>query len=309
MVEIHEPQPDDEQPAAPSPPLTVGAAIVQGETELRAAGIETADVEIRLLLAHVLRIPHLEVGLERGRALSPSEARVFVDLLAARARRLPVQHLLGDVEFYGRVFRIGPGVLVPRPETESVAETALQTLSPTADYTVAEVGCGAGILSVTIACERPRCTIWCADVAPAAVSLTELNAAAHGVGDRVHARLGDLFTPLRAAAPFQLVVANPPYIPTAEIDRLAPEVRDHDPRAALDGGPDGLALIRRLLADAGGVLAGGGTIVLEMGYDQGQAVAELAREHGWREVTILPDLAGRERVLQARWAAAARRSD
>jgi release factor glutamine methyltransferase len=278
----------------------VGDALVRGELRLRDAGIEEWGLEARLLLGHVLQVSHLEVGIDRARPLTPSESGVFHDLVAARARRRPIQHLLGDVDFYGRSFRVGPGVLIPRPETESAIEAALEVLPPGTAAHVAEVGAGAGVLAVTIACERLEAQVWCNDISDAALRLTRLNAAAHGVESRVHALPGDLLAPLAAHGPFDLLISNPPYIPSGDIAGLAPEVRDHDPRAALDGGPDGLDVVRRLLDGGSSLLRTSGRIVLELGYDQGPAVRELAVDAGWSEIEILPDLAGRDRVLRAR---------
>jgi release factor glutamine methyltransferase len=281
-------------------PATIEEALRQAVATLERADLESPDIEVRWMLAHVLQLSQTELAVQRTRCLTPIEARCFADLVAERAARRPLQHLLGDVEFYGRRFIVRPGVLIPRPETESVAEMALRLLPARQPAAVADVGCGAGVLAVTIACERPQATTWCTDLARPAVDLTRRNAAAHDVAGRVQVVRGDLLTSLATAARFDLVVSNPPYIPSADIAGLAPEVRDHDPRLALDGGADGLDLVRRLLAEAHPHLRPSGRILIELGYDQGERAARLATARGWLEVEVLPDLAGRDRMLVAR---------
>ncbi|MGD8395269.1 MAG: peptide chain release factor N(5)-glutamine methyltransferase [Candidatus Eiseniibacteriota bacterium] len=297
--------PDRPSPARASPQrrarlTTTGEALEEGGRRLARAGIDDPDLEARLLLGHVLRQPHLAVGLARGRALDPSAVVAFLDLVHERCQRRPLQHLMGDVDFYGYTFRIGPGVLVPRPETESVVEVALRRLGGPRGARVADVGCGSGVIAVTLAAERPGVVVLGTDTSRHAVHLTRLNACALGVGKRIHVCVADLLSPCSLAAPFDLVVSNPPYVPTATIDDLAPEVRDHDPRVALDGGDDGLDVVRRLLGTARAHLVPGGWLVIELGYDQGARAMRLAAAAGWREVAVRPDLAGRDRVLEAR---------
>jgi release factor glutamine methyltransferase len=218
--------------------------------------------------------------------------------------------LLGDVEFYGRCFRVAPGVLIPRPETEAVVEAALAVLDasvpghpgPGFRASVADIGSGTGVIGLTLAAERPTIHVWCVDRDAAAAALTAENAAALAVGERVGVLRGDGMAPLARSA-FDVVVSNPPYLASDTIPTLEPEVRDHDPRSALDGGPDGLEMVRRLLGEAGQVLRPGGHLVVEIGHDQGEAVTRLAAKHAWQEVAIRPDLAGFDRALVARRAA------
>ncbi len=282
---------------------TVAEILRDAVRRLAAAGVPSPEVDARLLLGRVLRLPPLELGLAPGRRLTPVERDSFADLLGKRAARLPLQFLLGDAEFYGRRFQVAPGVLIPRPETEAVVEAAIAVLDAAprdqAFIQVADIGSGAGVIGLTLAAERPRVRVTCVDRDALAVSLTGANAAALGVASRVQVVRGDGVEPLARSA-FELLVSNPPYLPTDVIASLEPEVREHDPRFALDGGPDGLALIARLIADAGSVVRPGGHLVLEIGHDQAAAAEHLAAKHGWSAIAVRPDLSGHDRVLLAR---------
>lgn len=280
---------------------TVAEAMREAVARLRAAGVASPEVDVRLLLARVLGRRPLALVLDPGLRLTPAESAEIARLVGERAARRPLQHLLEDVEFYGRAFAVAPGVLVPRPETEAVVEAALAALPrrPAAPLRAGDIGSGAGVIGLTLAAERPDVEVTCIDRDPAAALLTVRNAVRLGVAARVHVVRADLVAPLAAGA-LDLLVSNPPYVPSGVIATLAPEVRDHDPRLALDGGPDGIEVIARLLAGAGRVLRPGGGLVVEIGDEQGEGVRRLAAAQGFADVTIRPDLAGRERVLCAR---------
>lgn len=278
---------------------TIAQALRHATCELAAAAVPSPEVDARLLLGHVVGREHLELVLEAERLLTPHEQATFADLLRQRVARCPLQILLGEVEFYGRPFKVSPGVLIPRPETEVVVEAALAFLDVSSPLRAADIGSGAGVIGITLATERPLLTVSCVDRAPEAAALTLANAARLDVFARVQVLRGDGMAPLARGA-FDLVVSNPPYLPRDLIATLEPEVRDHDPELALDGGPDGLAVIARLLADAGSVLKPEGHLVLEIGHDQAAAAARLAAMHGWRKVAFRPDLTGCDRVLLAR---------
>jgi len=290
---------------APVQALTVAEALAGAARRLAAVGVPSPEADARLLLGHVLGRKALELVVEGGRQLTPLEQDGFGALVEARADRRPLQHLIGDVEFYGRNFRVGAGVLIPRPETEAVVEAALGVLDASippltpAFAKVADIGSGTGVIGLTLAAERPQVQVWCVDREAAAAALTARNAVELAVAGRVRVLRGDGVAALAREA-FDLVVSNPPYLPSAMIPTLEPEVRDHDPRIALDGGPDGLGVIRRLLDEAGRVLRPGGHLVIEIGHDQGGTVTRLAAQGGWQTVTIRPDLAGYDRVLIAR---------
>ncbi len=281
--------------SSPTVATTLAAAIA----ELRAAGVPTPEVDARLLMGHVLGIAPSALPLHRDRRLEPAAERALDALLVARAAREPLQHLLGTVEFHGRSFRVAPGVLIPRFETESVVERALAMVGAGLDLRVADIGTGSGVIGLTLAAEKPAIVIVCTDRSPVALALARANARDLAVTDRVMFVVADL-TDALAPASLDLLVANPPYVPTGTIATLAPEVRDHDPHLALDGGPDGLDAIRALLGAAPRVLRPGGGLVIEIGDDQGRAARDLAAASGLVAIDVHPDLAGRDRVLVAR---------
>ena len=217
-------------------------------------------------------------------------------LLARRLAHEPVAYLMGKREFYGVEIAVGPGVLIPRPDTETLVEETLRLVERTPSPRIADVGCGSGAVAVALAAARPDATVYALDVAPRALELTALNGEANGVAARVHVVESDLL----AALPEQVhvVAANLPYVRSDELPTLSPEVRLFEPREALDGGADGLDLIRRLLAEAPAALLPGGAVALEMDPRQ---IAEASRH----AAAVLPcaaprpvrDLAGRDRIL------------
>jgi release factor glutamine methyltransferase len=283
-------------------PVTVAEALRQGAAELRAAGVPDPEVDARLLLAHVLGLSLPALGLEGSRPLSGGAAESFGALVAGRATRRPLQHLVGTVDFYGRRFLVEPGVLIPRPETERLTEIALELLSraaPGRADRAADLGTGTGVIGLTLAAERPGLAVLCTDLSPVALAVTAKNAAILGLAGRVALLRGDLAAAI-ASGSLDLVAANPPYVPAAAIAGLEPEVRDHDPRPALDGGADGLRVVARVLAQAGRVLRPGGHLVMEFGDGQADQVTEMAAQGPFGSVERHADLTGRERVLAAR---------
>jgi release factor glutamine methyltransferase len=277
---------------------TIGEALAAAEARLAAAKVPSPDVDARLLLAHVRGVSLPGLTLERGRRLTAGEAATYDALIAGRATRRPLQHLIGEVGFYGRTFAVAPGVLIPRPETEQLVHVALALPGATGQGPAADVGSGTGVIGLTIAAERPGLHVLCLDSSPEARALTARNARHLGVASRVDILAGDLLGPIAAGA-LALVVANPPYVPTGDIPHLEPEVRDHDPRAALDGGPDGLRVMARLLAEVARVLRPGGQLAVEFGDGQADQVLEMARREPFTELSRHPDLSGRPRVLVA----------
>ena len=207
----------------------------------------------------------------------------------------PLPYVLGRWHFYGREFAVTPAVLIPRPETETLVEHALAWLRAHPDRRrVTDVGTGSGALAVTLAAEKPAVRVTATDISPAALEVARRNARRHSVADRIAFVETDLLTALAGA--FDLIVANPPYIPIAELANLP--VAQHEPREALDGGADGLATIRRLLAQAQTRLAAGGALMLEIAASQGGAARAAALEaFPASKVVVHPDLAGRDRVL------------
>jgi release factor glutamine methyltransferase len=263
-------------------------------------GVATARLDAELLLAEVLGTDRVGVYLRFDRPLGRAEVNAYRVLVKRRGDGEPVAHLTGRREFWSRSFVVTPDVLVPRPETELVVERALAAVDAAGararPLRVLDLGTGSGILAVTLAAELPNAEVTAVDVSPAALAIAERNAAAVGVQARVRFLPSDWTAALGSDERFELVVGNPPYVPSGDIAGLAPEVR-REPVLALDGGLDGLAAYRRIAADAVRVLAAGGTLVVEVGAGQAPAVAALLAEAGLAPVGRFADLAGIERVV------------
>jgi len=273
---------------------------------LRRAGIESPRLEADLLLGHVLGCSRAEL-LARPERPAPVEcAAAFEAALLRRLRREPIQHILGRTEFWSMSFRTDARALVPRPETELLVQGALEFLAGRAGGeppAIAEIGVGAGAVILALARELPSARLYASDVSCEALALAAENARLHGVRERVRFLEGDLAAPyLQAglAGRLDLVLSNPPYIPSGDIAGLQPEVREYDPRVALDGGGDGLAIVRRLLKDAAVLLRAGGRMILELGLGQPAAMGGIAAVHGWRVERVLRDHRGIERVVAMR---------
>jgi release factor glutamine methyltransferase len=278
---------------------SLAAEIGRAASLLAARGVENALLDAEVLLADVLGFDRARLFAARRRSLDDRERRAFDALLARRARREPLQHVRGVQEFFSREFFVDRRVLVPRPETELLVEVALDLAGPFRDATVLDLGCGCGVVAITIALELPGAAIFASDVSSDAVEVARENARRANVADRIGFGCGDLFAAVRGRR-FDLVVSNPPYVPRVELERLAPEVRDYEPRIALDGGGDGLDFYRRLAPTAGDVLAEEGAVVVEIGHEQGSAVTGIFAAAGFRVVRMERDLAGIERVLVVR---------
>ena len=261
----------------------------------RTHGVESPRLDAELLLAHVLGARRIDLYLRFDQPLQAEERAVYRELVRRRAReRVPVAYLTGTREFWSRPLRVTPDVLIPRPETEGLVQLAAK-LAP---RRAADIGTGSGAIALALALELPEVEITAVDVSEAALAVARENLAAHGVAERVTLRCGRGLAPLEGR--FDLIASNPPYVPSAELDGLAPELR-HEPRLALDGGPDGLDVIRELAAAAREKLVPGGHLVLEIGADQGARTSELLSAAGAAHVEVQPDLAGRDRVVLARF--------
>jgi release factor glutamine methyltransferase len=281
-----------------TPPIC--ETLASARARLGAAGIDAADLESRVLFERVSGLDRAAL-LARGReAVDPSAQGRYERLLAQRVSRVPLAYLTGEREFWSLRLAVDARVLVPRPETEVLVEAALARLPGTA--CVADIGTGSGAIAIALASELPEATFWAVDRSAAALAVARANARSHGVAGRIHFLEGDLAAPLESlAGALDAVVANLPYVPSGDIGGLAPEVRDHEPRLALDGGPDGLTLISRLVAQAPRVLRVGGWLLLEVGAGQAAAVSGMLHAaHAFEPAETLCDLAGIERVVAAR---------
>lgn len=267
--------------------------LAEARSRLSAAGVDEPDLVAEVLLAHVLGRDRTWLYAHPEAAVPPEAAGRFAALLERALHHEPLAYLTGEREFFGHTFLVRPGVLVPRPETEVLVEVALASLRAPAPR-VADVGCGSGAVAVSVALARPDALVVAIDVDARATLLTRVNAARLGARN-VHVVRGDLLAPVRG--PLDAVLANLPYIPTSILPTL-PRVVRAEPHLALDGGPDGLDVYRRLLPQARAVLRPGGLCAFEIDATQGRAAQALAQAV-WpvARVRVVPDYAGRDRVL------------
>lgn len=286
-------------------PVTVAEALDGGAARLAAAGVASPRSEARLLLGHVTGLSREALLAHPERPVAPEALAAFERLIVRRERREPAAYLLGRAEFCSRPFVVDRRVLVPRPETELVAELAVGFLRRAsggeAPLLVADLGTGSGVLAVTLALELPRALVYAVDISPGALAVAGENARRLGASGRVRLLLGDLWGPLDAAGlrgRLHAVVSNPPYVAEGEFAGLMPEVREFEPREALLAGPDGLDCLRRIAARAAEFLQPGGAVFLEVGAGQGAAVARLLEATGgFARVEVHRDYAGHGRVV------------
>lgn len=282
--------------------MTVLEVIQKSSEFLAKKDVESARLQTELLLAHVLKMPRMKLYLNFDRTLSSTELDTLRALIKRRGQREPLQHILESTSFCGIEIAVNAHVLVPRPETELLAECGwqfLSTLNPQSS-TALDFGTGSGCVAIALAVNCPTARVYALDVSSEALAVARRNAARHGVDGRIEFVTGDGFAALPAGARFDLIISNPPYIPTAEIASLPPEVRDHDPRVALDGGADGLDFYREFAARATGWLNPGGKIMLELGDGQADAVRQLFAAQLWIVEAVTADYSHRPRILIAR---------
>ena len=268
-------------------------------------GIESARLDAELLLGHALRRDRMWLYLNFDEPVAPDMLAIYRQLVKKRADRIPVAYLTGAREFYALPFRVTPDVLIPRPDTEDLVKAALSRfVAPTdgSPLRIADVGTGSGAIAISLAKEwAPKpIELTAIDISRDALNVAQENAAELEVEDAITFCEGDLLDAVEPGTTFHAVVSNPPYIPSAELDSLQPEVAKHEPRLALDGGADGFDVVRRLVAQAGGFVEAGGLFALEVGAGQAATVAGLIGDTGeFRPCEIVRDLADVERVVLA----------
>lgn len=280
---------------------TAGALIAEGAAVLAAAEIEEPRRESRLILAHVLRAAPGDLLLEPIRPVGQEDAERFRTLVARRARHEPFAYLAGRREFWSLDLDVAPGVLIPRPETELVVETALEPLAGVGRnvaWSILDFGTGTGAILIALLTELPFAQGLGVDVSLEALEIARANSARFGLGDRARFGRSSWWSHVPPQE-FDLIVSNPPYIPTRDIPALDPEVRNFEPHLALDGGPDGLGAFRAISSVLATRLTPGGRIVVEVGQGQADDVASIFLRSGLEKTAILPDLAGIPRVVTA----------
>lgn len=275
---------------------SIAHAILQGSHKLRKAGVPEARREAGSLLAFVLNKDRTFILAHADDAISEDEVRRFQAMLDSRAQGKPAQYITGRQDFYGLEFEVTPDVLIPRPETELLVETALKVISKDRSVSICDVGTGSGCIAVTLLCQLPLARAVAVDISPAALEVAKRNAARHVVTDRIGFVLSDCFAAL-AQQHFDLIVSNPPYVAEGAVATLQREVRDYEPRVALTAGSDGLDVIRRLVTGAKDCLKPGGHLLFEIGFDQHEAVGELIQAQTWQLLDIHPDLQGIPRIV------------
>lgn len=302
--------------------MTVLEAIQKSAEFLAKKGVESSRLQTELLLAHLLKMPRMKLYLNFERVLAQAETDALREFIKRRGRREPLQHIIGTTSFCGLDIAINRHALVPRPETELLAEegrTFLSTLNPQPS-TALDFGTGSGCIAIALAVKCPNAKLTAADISIEALALAKENAVRNGAADRIEFLQGDGFEALtegrggRTREPkervqdgspgssrrFDLIISNPPYIPSAEIATLQPEVRDFDPRAALDGGKDGLSFYRLLASQAKSFLKSNGKIMLEIGDGQADAVSTMFATQNWIVEAVKEDYSQRARILIAK---------
>ena len=281
--------------------MTVAQALRQAEQRLRDAGVPDPALDAEALLRHVLRWDRAAVIARGGDTLAGAEERRFVALVDERAARRPLQHVTGTQAFWRHEFLVTPDVLVPRPETEVLVEAALERMHGLDAPVVVDVGTGSGCIALSIAAERPDAVVHAVDVSPAALAVARENTRRLRLPTLVELHEGDLLEPVaHLGGHVDVVVSNPPYVDPGELPSLAPEVRDHEPRAALLAPQAPYGIYGRLAAGSCRLLRPGGHLLVEVGRGMAETVAQTFRAAGLDSIETRPDLAGIPRVVSGR---------
>ncbi len=268
---------------------------------LAGKGVDTPRLDAEVLLADLLAMDRVRLYMNYDRPLQPEELAGYRSRVRRRAAREPVAYITGKREFYSLELEVGPGVLVPRPETELLVEETVRLAGERwpglSELRLADLGTGSGAVALALASLLPQARIWAVDLSPDALHYARRNAARHNPDGRISLFLGDLLEPLSGQQPFHLITANLPYVPEPALADMAPDVRDYEPVLSLGGGADGLDIILRAVEQARPRLADGGALLLEVWPDHGLALQGLASGLGYGDVRIIRDLAGRDRVV------------
>ncbi len=276
---------------------TIGSLVKWATDDFRTRGIENPRLDAELIVAHVLGIDRTKVIIESMRPLEGAELAKLRELVKRRRAHEPIAYLRGTREFYGLAFKVDSRVLIPRPDTEALVETALvRSANVSLSMRLLDLCTGSGCVAIAMARQRPTSKVTATDISPEALSVARENAYRLGAYNVAFAQ-GDLFEALPPSTRFDVITANPPYIASAEIPELMADVRDFEPRLALDGGADGLDFVRRILDGAPDRLEKDGILAMEIGAGEAAATAALFEERGWRGIEIARDYAKIERVV------------
>jgi release factor glutamine methyltransferase len=285
--------------------MTLLQALIDATAQLAASEHirDQARRDAELLLLHILQIPRVTLLAHPTRELTAEQQTTYANTIRRRLNHEPIQYITGQQEFYGLLLHVSPAVLIPRPETELLVETILHLLPE--DARIVDVGTGSGAIAIALAVHLPNAEITALDISPEALTIAATNASEHNVSDRIHLHPSNLLSALRpneasvrSCQGFDAIVSNPPYIPESDRASLHPQVREHEPAAALFAGSDGLDLYRRLIPQAYAVLKPNGLLALEIGHGQREALAALLQT--WHKVSFVDDLQQIPRVVLAR---------
>src|SRR6266567_6283853 len=276
---------------------TIASALREGATILALAGVVDAARDARALLAHAISRYFSYLLTHGSDSLTKKEGYLFNIFITRRAGHEPLQYIRGCQEFFKLDFEVTRDVLIPRPETELIVETALELLRKVSAPVIADIGTGSGCIAISLLHELPQARAVATDISPAALRVAQRNAEKHGVADRLTLIESDCFSAVNSNAQFSLIASNPPYLADQELDNVAPEVRNYEPRAALTCGDNGLHVIGRLLAEASHFLDLGSCFVFEIGFEQSEAVKELISNRVWQLLEIRADLQGIPRTV------------
>ena len=284
---------------------TIGSLITWAADDFRTRGIENPRLDAEVIVAYALSVTRMQLIIDSQRPLSADELGMLRELVKRRRQREPVAYLQGKREFYGRDFKVDARVLIPRPDTETLVDVALgRTADKSLSMRALDLCTGSGCVGITLAKQRPTSSVVLSDLSEDAIAVARENAFRLGAYN-VTALTGDLFSALteyqkrapEALCSFDLITANPPYIPSAEVETLVPDIRSFEPRLALDGGVDGLALVERIVADARKYLVKGGVLAMEIGEGEADKTREFMERHGFVDIRKTRDLGRIERVV------------
>ncbi|MCP4115445.1 MAG: peptide chain release factor N(5)-glutamine methyltransferase [Desulfobacteraceae bacterium] len=282
-------------------PWTIKKILDWTDTYFKSHDIDSPRLAAEILLSHCLDVRRLDLYLQHDRPLNPDELASFRELIKRRISREPVAYITGSKGFWESDFKVAPGVLIPRPDTEVLVEAALKVLAKGGDkpLRVLELGVGSGAVIVSLARSNPEFRCVACDLSLTALGVASSNAAMEPPCPNLSFVAGSWFTPFRPKAQFDLIVSNPPYIPTRDIETLQPEINRYEPLLALDGGPDGLDCIRTIMAEACDYLVPGGTLLLETGSDQREGVDGIFKNcREFASIEFIDDYAGLHRVVK-----------
>jgi len=296
------------EPARPapnqSPPSedvwTVSRVLDWTVKHLKQNGSPSPRLDAEVLLAHARRCPRIKLYTDFDQPMTDAQRAIMRDLVKRRAQSEPVAYLIGEREFYSLTFQLTRDVLIPRPDTEVLVMELIERARNLPSPKILDLGTGSGCIAVTAAVNLPQAAVTVVDVSPAVLEVARSNAMRHKVDSRMEFFEGDLFGPVSDGSRFDFIVSNPPYIPSGELAELQVDVRKHEPQLALDGGPDGLDIIRRIVADLPRFLTESGTFLVEIDPPQSAAVQTMLSETGhFEKISTVKDLAGEQRVVIA----------